>query len=303
MNSKLKKKDLNFRKLKISDFKKFKKLFYLTFKKNISYDFFKWRYFSDNFSLCYGVFISSDLIANVSLVSIKLNKTKNKRIYSRHSSMVLKKYRGIGIFSRLLKNLKKKISKKVDFIIMWPNEQNFANFDIKKNKIIKKKYYLYKTFSKNITLGETKNYSIFELYKFKNFIKGNRNLFIKDFEYFKKRYLSYKSNEYFINKYQYKNLNSFFILKRNKEKSELNYVILDHFGSTKINLKHLNYLVKSQNKLIFLSKKKINKTNHKLINFVNIKIGFLKKINIKQKKDFFDNKEIYLGDTDIFITI
>ena len=76
MNFKLEKPNLIFRKLKISDYKKFKKLFYLCFKKEISYNFFKWRYFSDKFSFCYGVFTSSKLIANVGMKMIHLNNKK-----------------------------------------------------------------------------------------------------------------------------------------------------------------------------------------------------------------------------------
>ena len=224
-------------------------------------------------------------------------------IYSRHSSMVLKKYRGIGIFSDLLKKLKKKISSKVNIIVMWPNKKNFSNFNIEKKNIIKKKYYIYKTKPKNTSYKITENSSISELMRYKNYIKSNNNLFIKNTSYLKKRYLSYNRNEYFINKYKFKNFTSFFILKKNKDISGLNYVLLDHFGSTRINLKHLSHLINDQNKLIFLSKKKIYKPNHKLVDFINLKIGFIKKVNFRQKKNFLNKKEIYLGDTDTFITI
>ena len=72
-----------FRKLKISDYQNFSKLFYLCFKKKISYDFYKWRYFNDRFSFCYGVFDSSKLIANVCMKSMKLNNNNNERVFSR----------------------------------------------------------------------------------------------------------------------------------------------------------------------------------------------------------------------------
>lgn len=303
MNVKLQKSNFRYRKLKISDYKEFKQLFYSCFKKKISFDFFRWRYFSNKLSFCYGIFESSKLIANVGMVSIQLNNKINEKIYSRHSSMVLKKYRGRGFFSDLLKNLKKKISNKISLIIMWPNKKNFSNFNIKKKQIIEKKYYLYKTYSKNGTSNKTKNYPISELIKFKNLIKSNDNLFLKNFSYFKKRYCSYNDHEYFINEYKFNKSESFFILKRNINKSGLDYVVLDHFGSKKISSKHLEYLIEDQNKLIFLSKKKIFKSNHELINSINLKIGFLKKINIKEKNNFLVNKEIFLGDTDIFITI
>ena len=205
MASKFKQSKLIYRKLKISDYKKFKKLFYLSFGKKISYNFFKWRYFSNKYSFCYGIFNSAELIANVGMFSINLNNKTNERIYSRHSSMVLKKYRGIGIFSDLLKKVKKKISGKVSQVVMWPNKKNFATFDIDKQNIIKKKYYIYKTYLKNNFFIKTKNYPIQDLVKLKNYINSNNNFFYKDYKYFKNRYLSYRKHEYFINKLKLNN--------------------------------------------------------------------------------------------------
>lgn len=301
MNSKLKNFHFIYRKLKISDYKEFKKLFYSCFKRNISFDFFKWRYFSNRSSFCYGVFVSSKLIANVGMVSVKLNN--NKKIYSRHSSMVLKKYRGIGIFSKLLKIVKNKVSKKSNLIIMWPNKNNFAKFGINKNKIINRKYYLYETSSTSKFSKHTKNIKIDELIKFKDCTKSKNSFFLKNFVYYKNRYLDYRKKDYFINRFDKGNLKSFFIIKVNKVKSNINYVILDHFGSEKIKSKHLSDLIMEKKKLIFLSKKKINKTKFKLLNYLYFRIGILKQSNIKQKKNYMLNKEIFLGDTDVFITI
>ena len=302
MNLILKNSNLIYRKLKLSDYEEFRKLFFLCFKKKISFDFFKWRYFSNKFSFCYGVFISSKLIANVGMISIKLNNNKKERIFSRHSSMVLRKYRGVGIFSDLLKRVKNKIVKKVRLVVMWPNQNNFASFGIDKKKIIEKKYYLYKTTSTSTLTKKTKNYHIDELIKFKNFIENNNSFFFKNFDYFKDRYLFYQKHEYLINRFKFKNFTSFFILKRNKDKTGLKYVILDHFGSKKISSKHFSCLIRDQKELIFLSSKKINKSNYELINYVNFKIGIIKKLHIKEKKIILIKKEIFLGDSDIFIT-
>ena len=184
---------------------------------------------------------------------------------------------------------------------MWPNKNNFANFGIDEKKTILKKYYLYKVSSKTTSLKKTNNFHNNELIKFKVFIENNKSLYLKNFIYFKKRYLSYKKHEYFINKFVFKKFTSFFIIKCNKDNAGFNYVILDHFGSERIKSKHLFNLIAEQNKLIFLSEKKINKNNLRLIDYLYFKIGFIKKFNLKQKKDLL-NKEIYLGDTDIFIT-
>ena len=144
MKLKSRNKGLVFRRLNLSDYDEFKKLFYFCFKKNISLNFYKWRYFRNKLSFCYGVFKDSRLIANIGIVSIKLNNKTSERVLSRHSSMVLQKYRGQGIFSDLQKKVKKKYQK-INLIAMWPNKNNFANFGIDK-KIIKSKYYLYKTY-------------------------------------------------------------------------------------------------------------------------------------------------------------
>lgn len=301
MNSKLKNSKLIYRKLKLTDYNQFSKLFNNCFRRKVSFDFFKSRYFNDKFSFCYGVFLSSKLIANVGMFSMKLNNNKQERIFSRHSSMVLKKFRGNGIFSDLLKLVKKKIAKKSKLIVMWPNKNNFANFGIDKKKTIKRKLYLYKVFTKKNTVKKTEKLNIENLLKLKKFIKNNKSLYLKNFTYFKNKYLSFQKHEYFINKFKYKKSTSFFIIKHNRDSLGVNYVILDHFGSDKIKSKHLSNLIVEQNKLIFLSKKKINKTNLKLLNYLYFKIGFIKKLDLNQKKNLI-SKEIYLGDTDIFIT-
>ena len=294
--------NLSFRKLKISDYDEFRKLFYSCFKKKLSFEFYKWRYFNNKFSFCYGAFEKYKLIANVGMVSIQKSKNLNDIIYSRHSSMVLKNYRGFGIFSKLLKLVKKKFLKKIPLVFMWPNKNNFSNFDIDKKNILKKKYYLYKSCKISNLKKKLSDHSISELITYKKFIKNEKSLFFKDFYYFKKRYLSYKKNEYFLNKFAKKNQTSFFIIKRNKDKSGFNNVILDHFGSKKIYNNHLSYLIKNLDKLIFLSKTCRNNSKYKLINSLNLKIGFMEKLNMKKRYNFLKNQEIYLGDTDIFIT-
>ena len=303
MISRLEKPKFIFRKLKISDYQNFRKLFYLCFKKKISYDFYKWRYFNDRFSFCYGAFESSTLIANVGMKSMKLNTNNNERVFSRHTSMVSSNYRGRGIFSTLLEKVKKNFLNKTNLLVMWPNNNNFASFGIKKNRIIRKKYYLYVTLNCKTKIRKTSNEYINNIDKLKIFIKGSNSFFLKNFDYFKNRYLLYKDKEYLINKFELKNFKSFFILKKNKDKSGFNYVILDHFGSEYIKSKHLSQLINNESKLIFWSKKKINKSNLKLINYINLNIGFIKETDIRKQKEMLFNKEFMLGDTDSFITI
>ena len=292
---------LNFRKLKISDYYQFKKLFRNSFNKKISYNFYKWRYFKDKNSFCYGAFKSSKLIANVGMFSIKLNNSKSEKIFSRHSSMVLKKYRSKGVFSCLLNKVKKNFLRKTSLVVMWPNKNNFANFGLNKDKIIKKKYYLYKTNSKSNALNIKNLNNIDDLNNLKHLIKKKKSFFYKDFKYFKNRYFLYRKKDYYINKFKFKNFESIFILKSQKESSQKYLVILDHFGSEKILNKHLYNLIKSQKKIIFLSQKKIINPNIKLLNNIYVKVGFIKEYSKLKKKNFL-KKKIFLGDTDIFIT-
>lgn len=301
MVSKIKKSKIIYRKLKISDFDEFKKLFYSSFKRKVSFDFYKSRYFSDNYSFCYGAFKSSKLIANVGMISLKLNNKNKETIFSRHSSMVIKKYRNQGVYSSLLEKVKVKIAKKIRLVIMWPNKNNFSNFGIENDEIIYKKLYLYSNNINRSSLIKNSNYNINQLIKLKDFIENKNSFFLKNYIYFQNRYLLYKKNEYFINRFESNKLKSFFILKKHFDKRRVNYVLLDHFGSQAIKSKHLSNLIKNQKKLVFLSKIKLNESKLKFLNFINFKIGFLNKFNKEEKKSLILNKDIYLGDTDIFI--
>jgi hypothetical protein len=294
---------LTYRKLRLSDFKEFSKLFKLCFKKKISYDYFKWRYFSDKFSFCYGVFKSSSLIANVGMKSSLLNNKKKDLIFSRHSSMVLKRYRKLGIFSQLLKKVRKKIFNHSKIIIMWPNKNNFASFGLGPDEIKKKILYLYKIKAVRKKEIKTRDYNIDQLSMYKNFFKNNKSFIFKDLNYFNHRYVSFRHEDYLINKFDLRKLSSFFILKKNKNKGGINYVILDHFGSKIIKSNHLSQLVGEKKNIIFGSKKKIYNLNYKLINHINLIIGLTKKNNLTNKKQDIFYREFMLGDTDSFITI
>ena len=80
-----------------------------------------------------------------------------------------------------------------------------------------------------------------------------------------------------LNKLEHKNSKSFFILKRNKDQSGLNHVILDHFGSKKLYSLHLSHLINSQKNLKGLE-------------------DYLNSLNLKFKLDFlysvYEDKEI-----------
>jgi len=62
-------------------------------------------------------------------------------------------------------------------------------------------------------------------------------------------------------------------------------------------------LIKNKSKVIFWTKTKINKSNLKLINHINLNIGLIKETDIKKQKEILLKKEFMIGDTDSFITI
>ncbi len=295
--------NLNFKKLKIADYNQFSTLFTLSFKKKISYEFYKWRYFSDKKSFCYGIFDSSKLIACVGMKSYILNNKKRELIFSRHSSMVNKSYRGKGLFSQLLKIVKKKFLKNTKLILMWPNQNNFSNFSISKKKILSRKFYLHRSLNVKIAKKVTTNLKIDQIYKFKKYIKNNNNFYFKDLTYFKNRYLRYKQYEYSINKFIFKNCQSFFVLKKNKYKNRKNYIILDHFGDNSIKSKHLNQIIKDYKSIIFWSISKQNKPNLKILSSINLNIGITKNIEKKVISSYLFKNEFMPGDTDSFISL
>ena len=89
--------------------------------------------------------------------------------------MVLKRYRGKGIFSYLLYKVKKNFLNNEKIILMWPNSKNFATFGIQKNRIFKRNFFLYKTFKKEKEKKKKKKFNINQLNKFKLYIKNNKS--------------------------------------------------------------------------------------------------------------------------------
>ena len=72
--------------------------------------------------------------------SIIINNKNNEIGFSRHSSMVLSDFRNLGLFSYLLEKVKKFHLQGINIVIMWPNNKNFANFNIKEKNLIKGSY-------------------------------------------------------------------------------------------------------------------------------------------------------------------
>ena len=110
--------------------------------------------------------------------SIIINNKNNEIGFSRHSSMVLSDFRNLGLFSYLLEKVKKFHLQGINIVIMWPNNKNFANFNIKEKNLIKRKLYLYRTNFHNINKKKLINYDIKNLVNYKKSI-NNSDTFIR----------------------------------------------------------------------------------------------------------------------------
>ena len=87
--------------------------------------------FFDKYSFCYGVFESSNLIANVGMISMQLNSEKNQG-FILDTLVWLPRNIEVKEYFQLLKEVKKKIISKSTMVIMWPNKNNFSTFGINK---------------------------------------------------------------------------------------------------------------------------------------------------------------------------
>lgn len=307
-----------------SDFLQTKKLFKKTFNRNISKNYYKWRYFNNKKYNSFIAKIGNQIIGHIGFVEYRLNlriKKTIKNIYSRHSSMVVKKYRRNNVYSSLLKWSIQRL-KNNSGIIIWPNDINIltsTNLNLKYN-------FEYNLFIKNIYKKSNNEKKI----KFKrlnqlilkkkliqnNNINKNINFIEKDLNYFKWRYSTYDIKSYYcFEKTINKIINIFIIgtIKRDKK----NFIsILDYIGSNEYYYEILNELVTNLEFSQFSSKNYIlqiwsNKKDTKKILYLNKnKFKFSKKtfnislLNIDdQIKYNFNNLNFDMGDTDVFINL
>lgn len=308
---------MKFRLVRRQDLKKIQKLFFLTFKKKISFSFYKWRYFNPQ-SRSY-VNKDNKIIFHVGFVEKKLNNKLQKLVISRHTSMVHKDYRRKGIylsfFINFLKN--KFINKKYYACVTWPNKNNIKTFKKIKNTFFLKKEFLYsnihmyKNNYKNINtdfLKEFKNFFSYQNHlEFKK-LKSETSFFFKDFNYINERYINDPIKKYY---YFFKTFNkklTLIIFSINKIHSQDSIVIHDYFGSKNLLKKSTIFFEEYFRKLnlpivfwkLWITKKKPNYLKHfkKSKNFQNIIIIPFKKNKIKIDKLLFT-----IGDNDTFMKL
>ena len=148
---------------------------------------------------------------------------------------------------------------------------------------------------------------------FPKFIK--KSIILKDFLYFKNRYLLYDKNYYkFILKEKDRELKCLFVLNLENRNNTLHIKIID-FYSLKNNFNYelsnliqylKNYYINTKIKLIFWNKTNFEKSifdknlikTESIFNIYLIKI--LKKVD---NTKLFNKTNFYIGDTDVFINI
>ena len=134
---------MKFRLVKNNDLKKIQKLFVSVFKRKISLNFYKWRYFNSQ-SRSY-INRNNKIVFHVSFVEKKLNNRFKKLVISRHSSMVHEDFRRKGIYSKFFNDFVNNafINKKYLACITWPNKNNLKTFKKFKNNFFLKKEFFY----------------------------------------------------------------------------------------------------------------------------------------------------------------
>ncbi len=263
----------------------------LNLKINITKKFYLWRYYFEGKFNSFVCISQNKIIAHVGF-SMYETKNKKKYLYSRHSSIVSKKFRNKKIYSDLveysLKNLKN-----LDTLLLWPNKNN----NKRKVKSLKKKYtynirnkFLFFKNKNKKKLDKLTNIGIIKKYLL---INSNVNIINKNITYVKQRYFYLNSNMYFYHEFNSKSLALF-----TKNRSDNEYVLIDLIGDKNIKNNHIKYL--SENLRFYYSiniKKKI-----KLTKFIDTGVRF-NLICITNKKMKLKNYDIHLGDTDSFLKI
>ena len=298
---------ITYRRVKKKDILEIINLFKTIFKKNISVEFYNWRYLTKNFYNSFVAIKNDKIIAHVGYV--KYRYYKKKIIFSRHSSFVSFEFRRKKIYTKLLEYSFSILKKKTNFILAWPNELNLKNNINDKKFFLIQKYFLYRKIHKKIIKFDTVKLLKSSLSKIS--MKKDNSVFIKDNKYILWRFFSYKKNNFY--QLTFKSIEkSLIILQKIKFKNKTLFNIADYFdnNNNKILEKLFIYfnkfqinsqiLVPSNNKR-FISK--VMKYDFKKDNYIfNIGIYTLKKDD-KLKKILINKikNNIKIADTDVFI--
>jgi len=134
--------NLIFRKVHAKDIEIILRLFKIVFKKNISEEFYNWRYYDKGYN-SFVALIEGKIIGHIGFVKYKINNLNY--IFSRHSTFIIPKFQRKGVYYKLLKYSFSKLKRKSNFVVAWPNSMNLASSKDHNNfKVINTYRLLYK---------------------------------------------------------------------------------------------------------------------------------------------------------------
>ena len=293
----MKKIDLTFRKVALSDVNKCCLFINKNFNIRISKNFYKWRYLL-NGSCSFIAKYKNKIVGHVGFTKYQINKSQ-KKIFSRHSSCVDHEFRRRGIYSTLINYSYNSLKKKTNVIVTWPNKINSKTSKKNKFKKIKREFIIYK--SPGLSKHQDQIFSLKNYGQISNFIRENQNIgvILKNSNYYKWRYFSKLHNDTQIFYFRIKS--SLFIFSYNKFNKDLN--LLDYLGPKKIFYKNLQFIsskiqfnfwtLKNSTMQLKLKGLHFKKTSKKITN----EIIFLK--NDKFKKNSF----FFMAETDSFLNL
>ena len=312
-----------YRRVNTRDITNIQRLFFNNFKKKISKNFYKKRYFAKKNYNSFVAIFKDNIIAHVGFVKYQYGYDSSF-IFSRHTSFVNINYRNLGIYKNLcLYSYKKLSSKKKYKIITWPNKLNVLSKPHTKFFYKKEAYYLFKKehkVSSRRNIYNSKNRLLKNLNKndLNNlFILSKKNNFIinKNSSYFKFRFKDNNISKNYVDFFSHNNSKSAIIFSKVKFYNHYKVNILSFFGDDNIFSYHLQNLIKKfyfkKNFIIqiFVSiSEKRNFTFFKKMKFIkyteifNIIILSNKLISDKEKK-YLQYSRIAMADTDVFISL
>ena len=116
------KKKLLFKKVKKDQLSEVIKFINFNLNINITKKFYLWRYFFEGSFNSFVCLAQNKIIAHVGFTKYRTGNS-NKYLYSRHSSVVSKKFRNKKIYSKLVEYSLRKL-KNLDTLLLWPNINN-----------------------------------------------------------------------------------------------------------------------------------------------------------------------------------
>lgn len=289
------KKELLFKKVKKDQLPEVIKFINFNLNINITKKFYLWRYFFEGSFNSFVCLAQNKIIAHVGFTKYRTGNS-NKYLYSRHSSVVSKKFRNKKIYSKLVEYSLKKL-KNLDTLLLWPNKNNNKKNinSIKKKNLfnITNRFIFFKNKNENKNINKLKKFKEIEIIR--RYLKINNNIHIihKNIGYIKQRYFHLNNNKYYYHEFYNR---SFAVFTKNKSDNE--YVLIDLIGDKNKKNSHIEYLIKNLSFYYSINIKKKLKPSKFIDTGVRFNLICITNKNMKLK-----NFDIHLADTDTFLKI